>query len=215
MEAEPLDNLFAKQAIGPAVLAGAALLGRGTKSDTSSPAAQSVSFMGRIGVPAAGTISSLTGGTKKPGTPIGALTKAVSGKPIEEIKEEALDELFDPVHDAELSRIKTQAMMSEFLSTDPVISTYDPDQVFDAYNQIVMLAPRAGQQPAVMRGMLRKMLQQQDAMEPFEAKELIDIEKGIKDIAEPAAPALAPMRSAGEAAGVLATPQGAIKHMGV
>jgi len=75
--------------------------------------------------------------------------------------------------------------MSDFMSNDPVISTYDPDEVTGAYNQIVQMAPRSAQQPAVMRGLLRKMLQQQDAMEPFEAEQVAKIEKTFKDLAEP------------------------------
>jgi len=103
----------------------------------------------------------------------------------EAIKSEVVGELFDPEHEAELTKIKTQAMLSEFLSSDPVISTYDPEEVTSAYNQVVSLAPRAAIQPAVMRGLLRKLLQQQDAMEAFDVDQIVKIEKGLKDVSEP------------------------------
>jgi len=113
------------------------------------------------------------------------LGKAIGPDSDTKLREEAVSELFDPEHEAELTKIKTQAMMSDFMSNDPVISTYDPDGVSDAYNQIVQMAPRAAAQPAVMRGLIRKMLQQQDALEPFEADQVMKIEKTMKDVAEP------------------------------
>lgn len=107
-------------------------------------------------------------------------------------EQRAFEGLFDPHHEAELTRIRTQSMLSEFLSTDPVISSYDHDEVLNAFNQIAHLAPRASTQPAVMRGMLRKMLQQQDAMEPFEASQIVAIEKELKGLEEPAKGLVAP-----------------------
>jgi hypothetical protein len=84
-----------------------------------------------------------------------------------------------------MARIKMQAMLNDFLSNDPVISTYDVDDVLDAFNQVSQLVPRSSLQPAVMRGQLRKLLQQQDAMEPFEANQLVEVEKGLKAVQEP------------------------------
>jgi len=110
-----------------------------------------------------------------------------------QMEADAIGELVDPGHEAQLQRIRMQAMLAEFLSTDPVISTYDPDQVVDAYNQIVQLTPRASVQPVVMRGQLRKMLQQQDALEPFEAEQILKVEKGIKDVQEPQKLPIAPI----------------------
>ena len=108
-----------------------------------------------------------------------------------QIETDAVRSMVDPAHDAEMKRIQMQAMLAEFLSNDPVISTYDPEQVIEAFNQVSQLTPRASIQPAVMRGQLRKMLQQQDAMEPFEAGQLVDIEKGLKSLSEPSKSPLA------------------------
>lgn len=132
------------------------------------------------------------------GSVIGSLVPAVGAatglksiissepKPTSEIESEVISDLLDPEHEATMQRIKMQAMLTEFMADDPVISTYDPDQVIEAFNQIAQMTPRASIQPAIMRGQLRKMLQQQDAMEPFEAGQLIDVERGLKDVAEPA-----------------------------
>jgi|GEM_PF-6910844 len=122
------------------------------------------------------------------GSVAGELKKRLTaGKPPspKETEEKMIGELFDPTHDAEMRRIKMQAMLNDFLANDPVISTYDPDEVLDAFNQVSQLVPRSSVQPAVMRGQLRKLLQQQDAMEPFEANQLVEVEKGLKSVSEP------------------------------
>lgn len=111
--------------------------------------------------------------------------KMLSPKSQESIEHETVQELFDPSHEAELQRIRTQAMMSDFMSNDPIISNYDQDEVTGVYNHISQLAPRAALQPALMRGLLRKMLQQQDTMEAFDVDQLVKIEKGLRDVNEP------------------------------
>ena len=112
----------------------------------------------------------------------------------ERIKLDTLGEMFNPAHDQELARIKTQAMLTEFMADDPVISTYDPEEVSNAYNQVAQLAPRTSSQPAVMRGLLRKLLQQQDALETFDADQITQVEERLKRINEPPQRLLAPYR---------------------
>ena len=168
---KPLDDIFEKDAIAP--ILGAAL-GAGATSVATGRGGVGTGVLSALAGPAVGgAVGSQLGDTTSPASE-------------DSLREETIGELFDPEHESELTRIRTQAMLSEFLSVDPVISTYDPDEVTDAYNQIVQLAPRAGQQPAVMRGMLRKMLQQQDSLEPFEADQIVKIETGMKNLAAPA-----------------------------
>ena len=167
---KPLDDLFEKKAIGPVF--GAALGAGATSAATGKGGASS----GALGAIVGPTVGGMLGSE---------LSKATSEPSEERAKSEIVGDLFDPEHEMELTRIRTQAMMSDFMSNDPVLSTYDPEEVTDAYNQILQMAPRAAQQPAVMRGLLRKMLQQQDAMEPFEAEQVAKIEKTFKELAEP------------------------------
>jgi len=168
---KPLDDLFEKKAIGPIA---SAALGAGATSAATGRGGLGTGMFGALAGP---TVGGMVGSQ---------LGKAMAPTAAEGLKEETVGELFDPEHEAELVKIRTQAMMSDFMSNDPVISTYDPDEVTDAYNQVVQMAPRSARQPAVMRGLLRKMLQQQDAMEPFEAEQVVKIEKTMKDLAEPA-----------------------------
>ena len=119
------------------------------------------------------------------GVAAGQLKRLFKPTTDEQIRQETLTELLDPEHEAELTKIRTQAMLSEFMSVDPVISTYDPDEVTGAYNQVVQMAPRAAQQPAIMRGLLRRFLQQQDALEPHEAGQIVDVETALKKLEAP------------------------------
>jgi len=123
-----------------------------------------------------------------------AILSNLTAQPDEaEIEREAIMDVLDPVHEAELSKIKAQAMLTDFLANDPVISTYDSDQVLDAYDQIAQLTPRVALQPAVMRGELRRLLQQQDTLEPFEASQLVGIEESLKSLREPTELPIAPV----------------------
>jgi len=92
--------------------------------------------------------------------------------------EDAWLDLEDPQHQNELRKIKTHAMLNSML-TDPddPISGHDPDKVVSAYNEIAQLAPRTAEHAGALKPLLRKRLA--GHTEPFETKELTDIEKGI------------------------------------
>ncbi len=86
--------------------------------------------------------------------------------------------LEDPEHENELRKIKAHAMINQ-LMTDPddPISGHDPDKVLSAYNEISQGTPRLAANIGTLRPALRKHLE--GHQEPFEAKELLDIEHGL------------------------------------
>lgn len=86
--------------------------------------------------------------------------------------------LSDPEHLNQLRQIEAQTMLSDFLRNDEVLGGHDPEEVLQAYNEVVSLSPHAATQPAVMRPLLRKRLAQ-GAYEPFEAQQIADIEKSV------------------------------------
>lgn len=101
-----------------------------------------------------------------------------AGKPTQELMEDQLGQLDDPRHDAELRKIRTEAMLQDFLANDDIISGHDPDEVLQHFNDISQLSPRSANQPAVMRSLLRKRLSA-GAHEPFEAAEIANIERTL------------------------------------
>lgn len=98
----------------------------------------------------------------------------------------AMSSVLDPAHETEIRTAKTRAMLHEFMTADPIISSYDAGKISSAFNQISQLAPTVAQQPGVMRGMMRKILQQEGVLEPFEADQLTKLEKqlmmSVKDV---------------------------------
>jgi hypothetical protein len=112
----------------------------------------------------------------------GGIAKGVSSaiEPFDQAKEitKLKDDLSDPGHEEALRGIRTQAMLADLMSNDEVISGYDPDEVYSAFNEMSGLAPRASEQVALSRPWLRKRLSQ-GAMESFEAGEMANVEKTI------------------------------------
>lgn len=100
-------------------------------------------------------------------------------------RRDALNDILDPEHEAALNSVKVKSMLNDFVSNDPILGSYDPTEVTAAYNHIAQLAPQTAMQPAVMRGMLRKILQQGGVMEPFEAHQVSEIEKRLMGLKVP------------------------------
>lgn len=86
--------------------------------------------------------------------------------------------LEDPEHENELRKIKAHALLNQ-LMTDPdePIAGHEPDRVMAAYNEISSATPRLAENLATLRPALRKRLE--GHQEPFETKELLDIEQGL------------------------------------
>ncbi len=105
-------------------------------------------------------------------------------KPTEALEGKMTQKLLDPQHESKLRNINTQSMLSDLLANDEVISGYDPSEVMNHFNEISQLAPRLADQPAVMKAMLRKRLQQ-GALDPYEADLLTKMENNMKRNQEP------------------------------
>lgn len=111
---------------------------------------------------------------------VGSIMGAAKGPDVD--KDKVIDSLYndltDPKHDEEINRIRTQTMLRQLLSGDDILSTYDPKQVAKTYNDLSQLAPRSAKQPTLASSVLRKWTTQ-GGVEPFEVKELSDIEKSL------------------------------------
>jgi hypothetical protein len=120
-----------------------------------------------------------------PGIATGAaLTRALSstnnalkGDP-DRATQKSLAALDDPAHEQQLRMINTQAMLQDMMVNDPVISSYDPEDVAGAYNDIVQLAPRASDQRMLMQTLLRKQLVQ-GHLDNFEMDQLLGMDQQL------------------------------------
>jgi hypothetical protein len=107
--------------------------------------------------------------------------------------ENQINELESPDHQNELRKIRAQTVLTQLMS-DPEgpLSQHDPEEVLQAYNEMVQLSPRLADQPAAIGPLLNKKLMGET--EPFEVAEQVNLEKGLKDVqapqsSAPAAPA--------------------------
>ncbi len=107
------------------------------------------------------------------------------------VRRSAISDVHDPIHESKLNGYKAQAVLNDLLSNDEVLSEHnkqvDPRKMMDAFNSVTELTPGVAQQPALMRGVLRRMLSQDGVMEPFEAQQLTAIERSLKGMAPDAA----------------------------
>ncbi len=96
----------------------------------------------------------------------------------DELVDDAMKDLDDPRHQSELRKIQTHAMLNSMM-TDPddPISSHSPDEVLQAYNELAQLAPRTALYTAAIKPLLRRQLS--GRVEPFEAKEVSEIEKNL------------------------------------
>ena len=100
-------------------------------------------------------------------------------------RQKTVNEVSAPGNEAQLRAIKVQAMMNDLLSNDSVLAGYDPKEVTSAYNQIAQMAPHVAKQPVLMRGLLRRIVQQGGVVEPHELTQLSDLEKAERQPALP------------------------------
>jgi len=114
------------------------------------------------------------------GAVAGSLNQSLRGVPASQPTpvDDMVQKIDDPSHLNEMRKIRAHAMLNSLL-TDPddPISSYDPEQVVNAFNEISQLVPRSSMQPFIMRPVLRRYLESN--VQPFEAKELADIEKSL------------------------------------
>jgi hypothetical protein len=112
-------------------------------------------------------------------------TSLAQPKPTGDLSAGMAQDLDDPDHENELRKIQTRTMLQDLMMNDEVISGYDPSEILDSYNEIVSVTPRSATQAAIIRPLLRKRLTQ-GAIEPFEAAEMVNIEKNIGQAQQPA-----------------------------
>jgi hypothetical protein len=152
------------------------LLGHDSNQNVS-PLLRSDSNSSREPLPSFSKESGLLGGMLA-GSVGAGVTKAMTPKPSEELVAADKANLADPEHQNELRKIEAQTVLSDLMQNDEVLSSYSPEEVLHAYNEVSAMSPRLATQSAALRPLLRKRMTQ-GGYEPFEAQQLADIEKTI------------------------------------
>jgi hypothetical protein len=93
--------------------------------------------------------------------------------------QKTLDSLTDPNHEAYLRSIRTNAALQDLMLNDPVISSHGPDDVTQAFNDIVELSPRVADQHMLLQTLLRNRLTK-GQLDPFEVDQLLGMEQKLQ-----------------------------------
>lgn len=88
------------------------------------------------------------------------------------------DKLSDPDQASKLRQMRAQANINALVAGDPVLQNHGPEEISQAYNEVISMSPRAAEQPLLLAPLLRKRLEQ-EVLEPFESTEALKAEKGI------------------------------------
>jgi hypothetical protein len=65
------------------------------------------------------------------------------------------------------NRLRYKLNFMDMVATDPNLQKFPPEQIAEAFNQIMEIAPRAARQPLFMRGLVSKYLEQ-GGLDPFD-----------------------------------------------
>jgi hypothetical protein len=134
--------------------------------------AQSSMTKESLGIVGAG-IAGLAGGSGR------GLAEALIPDP-EKTVQKKMESFNDREHEEVIRGIRTQALLHDLMTNDPIISGYEPNQVAEAYNRISEVAPQASQRRLIAQQLIRKYLEQEAAIDPFESQQLLDMEQKIK-----------------------------------
>ena len=74
--------------------------------------------------------------------------------------------------------IQRQAILQDLLSSDPIISEADPQNVMEMYSTIVNIAPKVSLQKEIVRSMLRQAVNSV-ALSPFDAKSYVELNNAM------------------------------------
>lgn len=73
-------------------------------------------------------------------------------------------------------QIRIQTMLADFMANDEVISTYEPDEIVDMFNEIAEIAPEVVDKTSIMRGLLQRSLTS-GQVQPFEVSQILGLAK--------------------------------------
>lgn len=125
---------------------------------------------GLLGV--AGTMSLLNDVT-------GDIAKGVTPQDGGDMAKSQLANLTDPEHEAKLRSLDTQSNLTDLITRDDVLKGYHPEEISEAFNDIVQLSPRIADQKLLLQAALRKRLQQ-GSLDQFELDQMLGMEDKLR-----------------------------------
>ena len=94
--------------------------------------------------------------------------------------DKSISALQDPDVRDTTNQVEIQTMLNDFMYNDEIISSYEPEEVVDMFNEISSLSPQIAKEPAIMRDLLRRSLQQ-GTVEIAEASQAISTGQNLAE----------------------------------
>ena len=101
----------------------------------------------------------------------GAAAAGLFGAFLDQYKSESTPS--SPSSGGTLNNLDRKLLIQNLMSTDPILKTYEPKRVGDAYEQFMRLAPELSSEKEIVRSHLRQMVASQ-AMTAFDGAQLLD-----------------------------------------
>lgn len=95
----------------------------------------------------------------------------------------SIKSLTDPEHETTLKNIRAQGVLHDLMLNDEMISSYDPQEIATAFNELADIAPSFIESPGAVQALLRKRLAA-GQMADFDIKQLVDMEKAKAEAAK-------------------------------
>jgi hypothetical protein len=93
-----------------------------------------------------------------------------------QVRSESIDlaDVFTPSHEFAINKVKAQALLNQLLTSDPIIKGYPPEEVIEAFNEIVRLRPEVLDHKPLAVGLLRQLLERAQLLDPMTVVKLLE-----------------------------------------
>jgi hypothetical protein len=97
------------------------------------------------------------------------------------IRKGVLESLMEPDFKDQLERIDKARLLHKLIKTDPIVAGRNPNDIEQAFQEIVSIAPEAAKHEPLLRSMLRRRLEAGQQIDDFSLNQMLTMEDRIRD----------------------------------
>lgn len=103
------------------------------------------------------------------------------GSSSDAIRKGVLESLMEPDFKDQLERIDKARLLHKLIKTDPIVAGRNPNDIEQAFQEIVSIAPEAAKHEPLLRSMLRRRLEAGQQIDDFSLNQMLTMEDRIRD----------------------------------
>lgn len=103
------------------------------------------------------------------------------GSSSDAIRKGVLESLMEPDFKDQLERIDKARLLHKLIKTDPIVAGRNPNDIEQAFQEIVSIAPEAAKHEPLLRSMLRRRLEAGQQIDDFSLNQMLTMEDKIRD----------------------------------